>query len=80
MFASISDVFPGAAVARVTGLTGVASGTSGILFPWLTGAIVDRMSYGPVFLMAALMPMLGVLILFVALGRYQPVNLDDASR
>jgi hypothetical protein len=45
MFASVSDVFPDAAVARVTGLTGVASGLSGILFLYLTGLIVDRFSY-----------------------------------
>jgi ACS family hexuronate transporter-like MFS transporter len=64
MFASVSDVFPNSAVARVTGLTGVASGLSGILFPYLTGVIVDRFSYSPVFFMAALMPMIGVLILF----------------
>jgi ACS family hexuronate transporter-like MFS transporter len=73
MFASISDVFPEAAVARVTGLTGVASGLSGILFPYVTGVIVDRYSYAPVFFMAALMPMIGVLILFATVGTYRPV-------
>jgi ACS family hexuronate transporter-like MFS transporter len=74
MFASVSDVFPAGAVARVTGLTGVASGLSGILFPYLTGLIVDRFSYFPVFVMASLMPLAGVLILFMALGHYQRVN------
>jgi ACS family hexuronate transporter-like MFS transporter len=74
MFASVSDVFPDAAVARVTGLTGVASGLSGILFPYLTGLIVDRFSYSPVFLMASLMPLVGILILFAALGDYARVR------
>jgi MFS family permease len=74
MFASVSDVFPDAAVARVTGLTGVASGLSGILFPYLTGLIVDRFSYLPVFFMASLMPLIGVLILFAALHDYKRVN------
>jgi ACS family hexuronate transporter-like MFS transporter len=73
MFASMSDLFPNAAVARVTGLTGVASGISGIFFPWLTGVIVDRVSYAPVFLMGALMPLVGVLILFWAAGDYRRV-------
>jgi ACS family hexuronate transporter-like MFS transporter len=73
MFASVSDVFPDSAVARVTGLTGVASGLSGILFPYLTGVIVDRYSYVPVFFMAALMPLIGVGILFFTVGRYTPV-------
>jgi ACS family hexuronate transporter-like MFS transporter len=72
-FASISDVFPTAAVARVTGLTGVAGGLSGILFPYITGLIVDRFSYLPVFIMAALMPMIGILILFVTLGDYRRI-------
>lgn len=74
MFASMSDVFPNAAVARVTGLTGVASGLSGILFPWLTGVLVDRVSYVPVFFMAALMPLAGVLIAFATLGDYRRVR------
>ncbi|MEA2342933.1 MAG: transporter, family, hexuronate transporter, partial [Thermoanaerobaculia bacterium] len=75
MFASVSDVFPEAAVARVTGLTGVASGLSGILFPYLTGLIVDRFSYSPIFIMASVMPMVGVLILFLTLGNYQRVDI-----
>jgi ACS family hexuronate transporter-like MFS transporter len=73
MFASMSDLFPNAAVARVTGLTGVASGISGIFFPWLTGVIVDRASYAPVFLMGAVMPLVGVLILFWSAGDYRRV-------
>jgi MFS transporter, ACS family, hexuronate transporter len=73
MFASVSDVFPTAAVARVTGLTGVASGLSGILFPYVTGLIVDRFSYLPVFLMAAAMPMIGILILFATIGDYRRI-------
>ncbi|MEO8372777.1 MAG: MFS transporter, partial [Candidatus Solibacter sp.] len=35
MFASISDVFPNNAVGRVTGLTGIAGGFSGMVFPLL---------------------------------------------
>jgi ACS family hexuronate transporter-like MFS transporter len=75
MFASISDVFPNGAVARVTGLTGVANGLSGILFPILTGMIVDRFSFGPVFFMAAVMPMLGVTLALVTLKDYRRVEL-----
>ena len=53
MFAAISDLFPGSAVARVTGLTGIAGGISGMLFPLLTGWLVDHISYTPVFAMAS---------------------------
>jgi len=76
MFAAVSDVFPNAAVARVTGLTGVASGLSGIFFPWLTGVIVDRVSYTPVFFMAALMPLVGVLIAAATLGDFRRLELS----
>jgi MFS transporter, ACS family, hexuronate transporter len=68
MYGSITDLFPENAVGRVTGLTGVAGGISGFLFPLLTGVLVDRISYAPVFLLAALMPMAGTLALF-ALAR-----------
>lgn len=74
MFATVSDVFPQSAVARVTGLTGVASGLSGIFFPYLTGVLVDRFSYLPVFFMAALMPLMGVVTLFFTIDRYRPVT------
>ena len=78
MFASVSDVFPNSAVARVTGLTGVANGVSGLLFPLLTGWLVDHFSYLPVFFMAALMPMIGILILFATLKNYQRVEMKNA--
>lgn len=64
MFAVISDMFPGNAVGRVTALTGIAGGVSGMLFPLLTGFLVDRFSYAPVFALAALMPALGCVVLF----------------
>jgi hypothetical protein len=53
----------------------LASSLSGIPFPYLTGLIVDRFSYMPVFFMASLMPLVGILILFGALGDYKRVPL-----
>ena len=79
MFASVSDVFPNSAVARVTGLTGVANGVSGMIFPLITGVIVDRFSYVPVFFMAALMPLLGVAIALVTLKDYRRVEVSTTS-
>jgi hypothetical protein len=49
------------------------------MFPYLTGLIVDHFSYSPVFVMASLMPMVGVLILFAALDDYRPVRLDRGA-
>ena len=52
------------------GLSGLqnAGGLSGLLFPLLTGRLVDKISYTPVFIMVAIMPLLGTISLFV-LGR-----------
>jgi MFS transporter, ACS family, hexuronate transporter len=68
MFGAVTDLFPDHAVGRATGLTGVAGGLSGLLFPLLTGYLVDRVSYTPVFLMVAFMPLIGTILLF-AVGR-----------
>jgi ACS family hexuronate transporter-like MFS transporter len=76
MFAVISDVFPSSAAGRVTALTGVAGGFSGFLFPLLTGLLVDRVSYTPVFFLVALMPAAGCLLLFLILRRVQPVKIE----
>ncbi len=74
MFAAISDLFPNNATARVTGLTGIAGGFSGWLFPILTGKLVDRISFEPVFMLTALMPAVGVLALFLLAGSLKRVE------
>lgn len=71
MYGAITDLFPDHKVGRATGLTGVAGGLSGLLFPLLTGMLVDHVSYTPVFLMVAFMPLLGTIILFVLARRYR---------
>jgi ACS family hexuronate transporter-like MFS transporter len=68
MFAAVTDLFPDHEVGRAAGLMGVAGGLSGMLFPYLTGVLVDRISYTPVFLLVGLMPLLGTVALF-AVGR-----------
>lgn len=68
MFASVTDMFPDQAVGRVTGLHGLCGGLSGLLFPLLAGLLIDRVSYAPVFALAAAMPLAGTFALF-ALGR-----------
>ncbi len=68
MFGAVTDLFADDTVGRATGLTGVAGGLSGLLFPLLTGHLVDRYSYAPVFVMIAFMPMIGASLLFL-LGR-----------
>ncbi len=74
MFSSISDMFPPEAVGRVTALTGIAGGLSGVIFPLLTGMLVDKFSYTPVFVLAAGMPALGCLALFLTVRRLEPAD------
>ena len=68
MYGAITDLFPENAVGRATGLSGVAGGLSGLLFPLLTGLLVDRVSYKPVFVLAAVRPLIGTVAL-LTLGK-----------
>ena len=79
MFAAISDLFPHHAVGRVTAFTGVAGGLSGMLFPLLTGFLVDHVSYTPVFALAAIMPAAGVAVLFLLARRLEPAGAAGAA-
>lgn len=65
MFGAITDLFPEEEVGRVTGFTGLAAGLSGMLFPLLTGYLVDHVSYTPVFGLIGIMPLLGAASLFL---------------
>lgn len=65
MFGAVNDLFPDHMVGRATGLTGFSGGLSGLLFPLLTGALVDHASYKPVFVLVAFMPLLGTVLLFL---------------
>lgn len=65
MFGAITDLFPEREVGRATGFTGLSAGLSGLLFPLLTGYLVDHVSYSPVFFLIGIMPMIGALALFV---------------
>ena len=42
LFTTISDVFPKKDVGTVTGLGGMAGSVGGILFPWVTGRLIDQ--------------------------------------
>jgi ACS family hexuronate transporter-like MFS transporter len=79
MFAAISDAFPSTAVGRVTALTGIAGGLSGMLFPLLTGVLVDRFSYLPVFSLAAVMPMAGCVLLFALVRTLRQVSIEKGN-
>ena len=79
MFAVISDLFPRSAVGRVTALTGIAQGITGMIFQYATGAVVDRYSFVPVFALAALTPAVGCLLLFIMSRGLQPIRTEPLS-
>jgi len=75
MFGAVTDLFTDRQVGRATGLTGVAGGVSGLLFPLLTGILIDHFSYTPVFLCVAFMPLIGTAALFaIARKQYREVR------
>jgi ACS family hexuronate transporter-like MFS transporter len=68
MLAMPADVFPGSAVASVYGLASMGSGLGGMLFALITGWVVDRHSYTPVFIGFGVMPLVCALILWTVAG------------
>jgi ACS family hexuronate transporter-like MFS transporter len=72
-----SDLFPKGVVGSVFGLGGMAAGISSMLFINLTGHVVQRYSYTPIFTIAGLLGPLGALALFALLGRIERVPLRE---
>lgn len=79
MFGAVTDLYPEEQVGRATGLTGVAGGLSGLLFPLLTGWVVDRGSYAPVFIMVGMMPLIGSIAVFLISHSYRNWNRNLSS-
>ncbi len=69
MLALPADVFPPQVVASVYGLASMGAGFGGMLFSLLTGWMVERWSFTPVFIGFGLLPMFCVLILWTVMGR-----------
>jgi ACS family hexuronate transporter-like MFS transporter len=67
-----SDLFPQDVVASVTGVSGFVAGLAGAGFTFLVGFLVDKkLSYGPAFIAAGLLPIVATICLF-ALVREEP--------
>jgi ACS family hexuronate transporter-like MFS transporter len=68
MLAMPADVFRKNAVASVFGLASMGSGFGGMVFTLITGWVVDRYSYTPVFIGFGLVPLVCAAILWLFLG------------
>jgi ACS family hexuronate transporter-like MFS transporter len=75
----MTDLFPQAALARVSALTGVGDGMMSMFMMLTTGYVIDRYSYLPVFVGAALFPVGALACLFLAVGRIRPVRLPGGK-
>lgn len=58
-----ADIYRPASVATVSGLGGAAAGMGTIAATYLTGAVADRYSFGPILVGASLVPLLAVVVL-----------------
>jgi ACS family hexuronate transporter-like MFS transporter len=72
----VTDLFPETVLAKVSGLTGVGDAAMSMVMMLLTGIIVDRQSYTPVFVAAGTLPILALAALFVLVRKVQPINLS----
>lgn len=72
MLAMPGDVFPAESVASVYGLASMGAGFGGMVFALLTGWLVERYSYVPVFWLFGLIPLICVSILWALMGRLEP--------
>ena len=73
MLAFPADVFPKGVVATIWGLAGLGSGVGGMVFALLTGWLVDRYSYIPVFIEFGSLPLIALAIIWFVLGPLRPV-------
>jgi ACS family hexuronate transporter-like MFS transporter len=69
----ITDLFPQRVLARVSGMTGVGDGLVSMVAMQLTGVVVDRFSYTPIFICAGVLPLLLLTSLMVLVGKIQPI-------
>jgi ACS family hexuronate transporter-like MFS transporter len=72
MLAFPADVFPKHLVGSVYGLASMGAGFGGMVFSLLTGWVIDRWSYAPVFVGFGLMPLICAFILWTVMGTIRP--------
>jgi ACS family hexuronate transporter-like MFS transporter len=76
MLAFPADVYPKNVVASIWGLAGVGSGFGGMAFVLVTGWLVDRYSYTPVFIGFGLIPIIALMIVWFVVGPLRPISLS----
>ncbi len=67
-----AEVFPKNALGSIWGLASMGSGLGGMFFQWLSGRMVDRFGYYPVFIGYGIMPLIAVAIMLFLIGPLRP--------
>jgi MFS transporter, ACS family, aldohexuronate transporter len=70
-----AEVFPKNALGSIWGIASMGSGLGGMFFQWLSGRMVDRFGYYPVFIGYGIMPIIAVAIILFLIG---PLRLDPS--
>ena len=71
---AVGDIVPQQLAGRVNGIAGFGDSSSTLLAMLLTGLLVDRYSYTPVFIGAGLLPLLAMASVFFVLRRIEPAT------
>jgi ACS family hexuronate transporter-like MFS transporter len=73
------DFYPSRVVGAVFGLGGAAAGVSSLLFTLLSGWVVERFSYTPIFTVAGILGPVGAVALVAIGGRIERVRLEEGK-
>src|SRR6185295_17173549 len=68
-----ADVVPKNMVATVWGLASMGSGFGGMLFSWLSGRVIDRHGYVPVFIAYGITPLIAAGLILCVMGPLKPL-------
>ncbi|MDB6123598.1 MAG: transporter [Pedosphaera sp.] len=87
LYTTVSDMFPKKAVASVVGIGGMAGSLGGMMFPILTGRLLDHFKlqnkittgYGILFSICAFAYLVAFVLHHLCAPRFEPVNLDKQS-
>jgi MFS transporter, ACS family, hexuronate transporter len=67
-----ADVFPRNMVGSIWGLASMGAGFGGMLFSWLSGVLIDRYGYFPVFIGYGILPLIALALVLGPMGPLVP--------
>lgn len=74
-----ADMFPSKVVGSVSGLMGSVGTYGAMLFSLVIGFIIQKYGYDPLFIISGILHPLSFLLVFVIIGKIQPLNLNSPA-